>query len=219
MRDDFYYEFSYDSKYCYKDTHVLKNKLNIRDDEELSDAEREITSIRAAQILAEGIEGGFDYSSYKRLHKKLFGEIFDWAGKIRTVNISKGNKFCLYEYIDDHMEKLFEELKSENYLTGYKDKETIAKRLAYYLGELNAIHPFREGNGRVQRIFLELLATDLGWEINFDIITNEEMLKASDQSFRGDFSHMEKLILSALQNIKWDRGKTCLDRWEEKKKS
>lgn len=96
------------------------------------------------------------------------------------------------------MEELFKEVKAEKYLNIYNDKETISKRLAYYLGELNAIHPFREGNGRVQRIFIELLSSDLGFEMDFEVIDTNEMLKASAESFRGDFKHMEALVLSAI---------------------
>lgn len=197
----YYYEFDYDSKYCYDNSHVLRNKLNIRDEEELVKAEREITSIRAAQILAEGMGGVFDYEAYKRLHGKLFGEIFDWAGEIRHVNIAKGNKFCLYEYIDDHMIKLFEELKNESYLKDIVDEELIGKRLAYYLGELNAIHPFREGNGRSQRLFIELLANHVGYDVDFDLIDNKRMLIASAQSFYGDYREMEGLIIHAMRKI------------------
>ncbi|HKK95598.1 MAG TPA: Fic family protein [Anaerovoracaceae bacterium] len=197
----YYYEFDYDSKYCYDNSHVLRNKLNIKDEGKLASAEREITAIRGAQILAEGIEGVFDYAAYKGLHKKLFGEIFDWAGVIRHVNIAKGNKFCLYEYIDEHMFNLFEELKNENYLRDLKDEKLIGKRLAYYLGEINAIHPFREGNGRTQRLFIELLANDVGYYVDFDLIYNQRMLIASAQSFYGDYREMEGLIIHAMRKI------------------
>lgn len=85
------------------------------------------------------------------------------------------------------------ELKAENYLA-QQDKDTIAKRLAYYLGDLNTIHPFREGNGRVQRLFIEELASRAGYFVDFSGVSAEEMIKASDKTFHYDYEMMEEII-------------------------
>lgn len=148
MMSEYYYEYEQDNYYCYPNSSVLKNKLNIRDADELKSAEREITSLRTAQAILNRIEGNFDFEHLKKIHYFLFGDIYEWAGKIRTVNISKGNQFCLYEYIQDQLDEIFMKLCRENYLKDCNEKIEIAKRLAYYLGEINSIHPFREGNGR-----------------------------------------------------------------------
>lgn len=177
---------------------VLKNKLNIRDADELKSAEREITSLRTAQAILNRIEGNFDFEHLKKIHYFLFGDIYEWAGKIRTVNISKGNQFCLYEYIQDQMHEIFMKLCRENYLKDYSEKIEIAKRLAYYLGEINSIHPFREGNGRAQRMFIEHLAAALGYQLDFVKISSEEMLEASARSFVIDYEMMEELMVRAL---------------------
>ena len=89
---------------------------------------------------------------------------YEWAGEIRTVNISKGNRFCRCDYIEPQINKLLSKLKDENCLKDY-DKEKVAERLAYYLGEINVIHPFREGNGRTQRLFIEHIADSLGYSL------------------------------------------------------
>lgn len=201
MQDTYYYEYEQDCYYCYPNSFVLKNKLNIIDADELQAAEREVTSLRTAQAMVEKIDGRFDFSHLKKIHRFLFGDIYEWAGKTRTVNISKGNQFCLCEYIQEQMEEVFKKLKGEYYLQNCKSKNEIAQRLAYYLGEINSIHPFREGNGRAQRMFMDHLVASLGYQLDFMKIKNEEMFEASVKTFDLDYRMMEELILRALSNI------------------
>lgn len=198
MDGNYSYEYEYDSYYCYLNSYVLKNKLNIENAEELVKAEREITSIRTAQALLNRIEGNFDFEHLKKIHQFLFGDIYEWAGKVRTVNISKGNQFCRCEFIQDQMDVIFNNLREEDYLRKYTDKEKIAKKLAYYLGEINAIHPFREGNGRCQRMFIEHLCYLAGYRLDFIKITEKEMLEASVKAFDLEYDMMEQLISEAL---------------------
>ena len=198
MAAEYYYEYEQDNFYCYPGTYVLKNKLNILDQNELKIAEREITSLRTAQALTTRIEGCFDFKHLAQIHHFLFGDIYEWAGTIRTVNISKGNQFCLCQFIQEQMDEIFIKLKKENYLRDYKNKDDVAKRLAFYLGEINSIHPFREGNGRAQRMFIEYLAAFLGYRLDFMKITSSEMLEASVRSFMLDYTLMEELIIRAL---------------------
>lgn len=88
-------------------------------------------------------------------------------------------------------------LEKENYLENL-NIEMLAERLAYYIGEINAIHPFREGNGRTQRMFIECLALKNGFSLDFAKISNEEMLEASVQTFNLEYKLMSKLLLRAL---------------------
>lgn len=192
------YEYEWDSFYCYPKSNVLKNKLNIKDAEELRTAEREITALKTSQAMINRIKGKFDFPHLKKIHYFLFCDIYDWAGEIRTVNISKGNQFCRCDYIEEQMNNLLAKLKSENYLKNL-DKENAAKRLAYYLSEINVIHPFREGNGRTQRLFIEHLSHSIGYQLNFMQITKEEMLEASVRSFALDYTLMEQIIYKALK--------------------
>ncbi len=200
MKGEYYYEYEQDSYYCYPNSFVLKNKLNIRNADELKSAEREITSLRTAQAILIRIEGNFDFEHLKKIHYFLFGDIYEWAGKIRTVNISKGNQFCLCEFIKDQMDDIFKKMQHENYLKDCNEKSEIARRLAYYLAEINSIHPFREGNGRAQRMFVEHLAASLGYQLDFMKISSEEMLEASAKSFVLDYEMMEELMLRALSD-------------------
>lgn len=193
-----YYEWENDNYYCYPGSNVLKNKFNITDEEELKDIERQITSVRTAQILKDPIKGLFDEEHLKAIHKHLFQDLYTWAGEFRKVNISKGNPFCLFPYISEQLHNLFKELKSEAYLSLLNEND-LAARLAYYLGELNAIHPFREGNGRTQRIFIQELALKNGYILDFSKVNHKDMIKASVQSFALNYGPMKEIIKNSLR--------------------
>ena len=155
------YEYERDDYYCYPNSPVLKNELGINNEKELAEAEREITSLKIAKLNNEPLEGELNFDYVKRIHRYLFDGIYEWAGEVRRTDISKGNIFCQHELIEVNTEALFNQLKSEGFLVGL-DEEDIVIKLAYYLGDLNTIHPFREGNGRVQRLFIRELASRAG---------------------------------------------------------
>ena len=110
---DYYYEYNRDDTYCYPDSFVLKNKMNIIDETELKIAEREITVIRLAEILETPIKGKFDFKHFKAIHQYLFADIYIWAGKTRTVDIAKGNLFCRSEFIEEQATELFAKLHEQ----------------------------------------------------------------------------------------------------------
>lgn len=195
---DYYYEYEKDNFYCYPNTYVLKNKLNIKDSEKLKIAERKITALRTAELMQNPPIAEFNFDFLKQIHKALFGAIYDWAGKVRTVNISKGNAFCMCDFIESQMNEVMQKLKNENYLSNLS-KEKLSERLAFYLGEINAVHPFREGNGRTQRLFIQFLAQTNGFKLDFSKITNEQMLEASVQTFTCEYKLMTELIFQAME--------------------
>jgi cell filamentation protein len=194
MSSSYEYSYEWDQRYCYPHSNVLINKLGIRDAEKLQIAEREITSLRIANAKINVIKGNFDLLHLRKIHKYIFGDIYEWAGEIRWVNIAKGNMFCNYEFIEQNADQLFTKLKKENYLKDASADE-IPIRLAHYLGEINALHPFREGNGRVQRLFIEYLAENAGYRVDFSEVTDKEMIKASAASFLCDYSKMNELFI------------------------
>ena len=146
MNHDYSYDYEWDSEYCYPESNVLINKLNIQAAEDLSVAEREITAIRLAIAKATPIKGNFDLKHLQKIHKAIFGDVYSWAGKLRHVNIAKGNQFCLAMNLETYAANLFRKLENEHFLIGYNG--SVPHRLAYYLSEINVLHPFREGNGR-----------------------------------------------------------------------
>lgn len=193
MGSSYDYSYEWDKRYCYPHSNVLINKLGITDAQRLHVAEREITSLRLANAKINVISGHFDLNHLRKIHKYIFGDIYKWAGKIRQVNIAKGNMFCSYEYISTNADALFIKLKNENYLKGAPLNE-VALRLSYYLGEINALHPFREGNGRTQRLFIEYLAEQAGYSVDFSQVTDKQMIEASAASFLCDYSKMDEIF-------------------------
>ncbi|WP_303864448.1 Fic family protein [Alkalibaculum bacchi] len=188
-----YYEYEWDNKYCYPNSYVLRNKLNIKDEDHLEEVERQITAIKILDLKMKVVKGNMDVKHLKDIHKHIFRDLYDWAGETRTVDISKGTQFCNYMFVDKLLQELFENLKHENYLIGVSI-DSVIKRLSYYLGELNAIHPFREGNGRTQRVFVEYLAQIAGYYVDFSDITEQEMIDASLDSFMKDYVKMENIF-------------------------
>lgn len=186
--------------YCYANSRVLKNKLGITDGDELHDEERNLSNLRNKELMQSPIIGNFDLKHLQAIHKYLFQDIYDWAGEIRTVDIAKGTLFCRLFAIEPESERIFGELKSEKYLRGLSVGD-FAKRLAYYLAEINALHPFREGNGRTQREFIRQLAFQNNYFLSYAGITQDEMVEASVASFKMDYAPFEQMILSHLRSF------------------
>ena len=167
------------SIYCYRDTNVLKNKLNIKDNELLKAAEEEITSIKQMELLKNPIKGNFSKTHLMNIHKFIFDDIYPFAGKIRREQISKANTmFYPPNLIDRELNKLFAKIKEKN-MVKETDKEKIFDNLAYVMAELNIIHPFREGNGRCIREFVRLMSKRAGYNLNWGNAKKEQLLEAS----------------------------------------
>lgn len=180
-----------DDPYTYENSTVLLNKLDLRDQSELDDFEAEISSARANEPLP---EGKFDFLHYCAVHHHLFQDVYEWAGTPRTVRISKlGNPFCFPEHIDAQADKLFADLKSRNYLKNLPTKE-FAESAAHFLAELNAIHAFRDGNGRAQLTFFALLADQAGHALDLEKLQADAMLDAMIASFDGDETELAAVI-------------------------
>ena len=155
-----------DETYCYPGTDVLRNKAEITDANELDAYEGELSTLRSIEILENPLAGQFDLALLQRIHFALFQDVYDWAGKIRTVDISRGNsRFANVRFIESAANELFNQLARENWLKEL-DASTLSAGLAHYLSEINALHPFREGNGRVQRIFISNLSQAAGYQLD-----------------------------------------------------
>lgn len=180
--------------YTYKNSTVLKNKLDLQIQTDLDAFEAEISSARAEEPLP---EGALDFKHYCAIHRHLFQDVYDWAGQPRTVRIAKGgNPFCFPENIPNQATSLFEELRQAGYLRNLEARE-FSHRAAHFLTELNAIHAFREGNGRSQLSFLALLADNAGHTLNLDRLDPGEMLAAMIASFDGD----EGKLVAVIQQL------------------
>ena len=167
------------SIYCYPDSNVLKNKLNIRDNKLLKTAEEEITLIKQMELLKNPIKGNFTKAHLMNIHKFIFEDIYLFAGKIRREQISKADTmFYPPNLINRELDKVFAKIKEKNMLKE-TDEDKVFDNLAYVMAELNIIHPFREGNGRSIREFIRLMAKRMGYDLNWGNVDKEELLEAS----------------------------------------
>lgn len=179
--------------YLYPDTDVLINKFNITNAQALQDVEAVFFALQHHAPLP---KGHFDYSHLKAIHHHYFKDIYDWAGKERTVDIAKENSYFAHvQYIEKEINKIFSQLKADHYL---KDNNFtgFCKKLAYYFNEINACHPFREGNGRTLRTYCDLLAENAGYELDWGKISIDEYLKANILGFNGNYQAMEDIFLT-----------------------
>jgi len=182
--------------YCYLGTSVLVNKLNITDESVLEDAERDITNSTISNIEYQAPPYNMDY--FKKLHTQLFSVLYDWAGCIRIVDISKGGtRFCNCSRVAPESEKLFLLLAKDNWLQNLPKNELCSKLAEYYC-EFNMIHPFREGNGRVQRVFFEHLALSVGYELDWSDITQQEWIDANIDGVNVNYAPMDAIFQRVL---------------------
>lgn len=192
------YDVAHDH-YCYADSNVLKNLLNIKDYARFEEAERAITNHTFA--LVQYSDPPYDLNHFKSIHKTLFAPLYEWAGEIRNVDISKGGtRFCTWTRIEPEINKLFKGLGRENWLQGL-EREDLCSKLAEYYCEFNMIHPFREGNGRVQRIFFEHLAALSGYQLNWTHINKPEWIQANIDGRDVDYTAMEIIFKRILKPL------------------
>ena len=188
------------SAYCYKGTNVLINLLNIRDNKTLQRAESRIVATKLFELRKNEMIGNFDVEHFIKIHKFLFEDIYPFAGKFRTENIAKGYfSFAEWEYIDTELRKLLEKLHKSNLLKNDTRAELI-KDLAYYLAELNVLHPFREGNGRTIREFIRELAYKNGYLLDLQKVEPSEVYDAFLKSVI-DTTDLENVIDRCLIKI------------------
>ncbi|QFT68628.1 Fic family protein [Labrenzia sp. ac12] len=181
---------------CYPGTHVLRNIPDIQDQDELDEFEQLMFDSRAQEDLP---EGNFDFKHYKSLHRHFFQDVYEWAGECRKIRTGKGqNWFCYPEYIEKQANRLFQQLADREFLANEADEDAFAESAAWFLAEINAIHAFREGNGRIQLVFLTMLARNAGFELNEDNLRPEEFLNAMIRSFDGELAPLTAEIRRLL---------------------
>ena len=179
---------------CYDGTVCLINKFNIRDEKKLAMMEADITLAKTMELVKNPIQGNFDFTHYKAIHKFLFEDLFDWAGQIRTVDMSKkGTRFVKAAEIEPLAESCFNRFKKNNFFVGYPFDDFIPAIVDFYC-TTNLLHPFREGNGRTQKIFVNQLAEHAGYHIHFSTMDADELMIATIYAAQGIVDQLEKLF-------------------------
>lgn len=195
--------------YLYPGTPVLANKFGIKNQRQLERTESFFFLLRSSSVP----EGKFDYDHLKSIHRHLFSDVFEWAGEERAIDIAKDNSYFAHSsYIKSSLDKLFSELRKENYLKELAQLY-FCERLSYYFNEMNAVHPFREGNGRTQRAFWGALAEKAGYHLDWTTVNREEYIFANKVGFlHANYLPMEKLFLGMVTPLR--QSLSGLSQWK-----
>ncbi|MBU2768556.1 cell filamentation protein Fic [Acidithiobacillus ferrivorans] len=188
-------------------TGVLKNIFGIANAQELEKTEASLAYGRSLNLdIGVPPVPPFDMDHLKAIHKHLFQDVYSWAGEIRIIDISKGHtRFASAIAIDSAGTKLFREMGNEDWFKG-RNRRDFADRAGHYLGEINVLHPFRDGNGRAQRYFMAQIGSWCGHPIVLGKIPVEKNIEASIAAYNGDSSPLADLIFSARPSVQRSRG-------------
>lgn len=189
-----------DDPYVYPGTDVLRNMRGIRDGDELERFETRLTYLRGLQLASDPLVGKYDLSHLRAFHGYLFAGLYEWAGELRTVVLAKTDLFCLPEHIESYGAEIFGKLAEEDWLRGL-GRESFIDRLAHYLGDVNALHPFRDGNGRAQRAFFAQLAADAGFQLDWQLVDPQRNTDASVAAMQGGEAPMRSLLDEIVKSI------------------
>jgi len=180
---------------CYEGTTVLINKFGLRDGQTLAEVEAVVVPAKAAMWETQPLCETFDLEHYKAIHRWLFEDLYEWAGQIRTVDLSKkGTLFCPAKEIDYVSQAVFARLKAEKFLVGLPKPEFIMQLTDFYQ-RTNELHPFREGNGRTQRVFLSQLCRHAGYHLDFSKLDTDLLMIATIQASQS----MDALLKQVLE--------------------
>lgn len=182
----------------YPDGSCLVNYFNITDRPELKKVENFFVNVRTAALLASPPDMRPSFTFLQTLHETLFSDIYPSAGMIRTASSSSRNaSFCRPEFIEENARLLFDKLAGDNYLKDKADRDEFLDDLAYYMGELEVLHPFRDGNMRVIMLFTRRLIRDAGYEADWESCDTDRMLEASVAAIDGDYP----LLIDVLDQL------------------
>ena len=186
--------------YLYPELNVMRNRLGIRQAERLAQAAYEFTALRAATLSLGPLLHGLPHLC--AIHQHLYQDIFDWAGDIREMDIYQGDtRFCHFAYIEKEGNALMQDLEEEGYLVGL-EKADFINRLSHYYCEINVLHPFRIGNGIVQRIFFEQLAIHAGYQLDWRGIDPEAWAQANQSGAMGDLSALNTIFSKVVSEAR-----------------
>ncbi len=184
---------------CYPGSTVLVNKFGLTDKNKLDIVERQIVLLKGTEIERNAVFENVDFNYYKSIHKHLFEDIYDWAGTVRTINISKkGTVFSKHDNIEEIGQLKFKRLVGLSYLNNM-DEINFFNELTGLYNELNMLHPFREGNGRTLRLFITLLVRNTGRDISFADCDNDLLMIATIKAAQGDLSLLKSIFESIVK--------------------
>jgi cell filamentation protein len=186
-------------------TGIFRNRLGLNDRTALAAAEKTLTTVRLDQLKRRRLPGNYDLEHLRVFHWTIFQDVYPWAGQLRTVLIVKaGASFCLPHQIVDTAAEVFARLADDRYLRG-RGRDTFLDGLTALLVEINALHPFREGNGRTQRAFLSQLARDAGYRLRWEHVDRDANIDAARAAADGDLAPMRTLLDPVVERVRQRR--------------
>lgn len=196
------YEASDDA--MYPGTVVLRNKLGIRNQKELDEAEAAIVLLATYELGQNPLpetDAGPDFDYLLMIHRELFRDVYEWAGQVRVIDISKGTtRFANCRQILSEGQKLTKTLAAEDWLVGLELNQFV-EHMAFFMGELNVLHPFRDGNGRALREYVRYLSARAGHPLTWDGVTSQEMIDASISAYHGHAKPLADILLRQINRV------------------
>lgn len=192
------YSINSTTDHCYPGTTCLINKLDIRDEKALADVEASVVYGKISLLEQQPIQGNFDFGHYKRIHQFLFCDLYDWAGQIRTIDLSKkGTAFVRAGEIEECATACFTRL--HNFCADGLSKHDLATALADFYDTINMLHPFREGNGRTQRVFFTQWVSHLGYDLHMSAVDSDDFMIATIYAAQGVQDPLIEIFESILR--------------------
>lgn len=182
---------------CYPGTSVLVNKLGIQNQDQLDENETLIVGVKSLQFELAPFPEPLDFDYYKKLHRFLFDELYEWAGTVRSIDLSKQHtRFCPASEIESLAGRMFSRIEQMDFLCGLPRNDFIAELTDFY-SSVNYLHPFREGNGRIQRLYFRQLAQRAGYKLDFAAVDSDRMMIATIHAASG----VEETLRSLFDEI------------------
>ena len=185
---------------CYEGTDIYINYFGLRDQELLDEIETLIVGVRMAEIMIGKREWTFNFEHLKAIHAHLFDDIYAFAGEIRYIAITKRTVFCLPQYIQQVAAEIFDKLRDYHYLR-HQEHEEFVDNLAYFMAEVHALHPFRDGNTRTMRLFFYQLCYSAGWLMDLPNTVDKRLLEADIAALEGDYQPLIGILHEAIRAL------------------
>ena len=191
------YSIEASSDGCYEGTTCLINKLNIRDEELLKKTESAITLAKISYLNLNPLPGAYDFAHYRAIHRFLFEDLYEWAGELRTANLSKkGTAFMAADRIEAAANACFDRIAKLDFAA--MERGERIEELADFYSTLNMIHPFREGNGRTQRLYFTQWLRHLGYDVDFSRVDPDVFLFATIHAAQGILDDLKGIFEELL---------------------
>jgi cell filamentation protein len=189
------YRYEPPDNYCCPGTDVLINKFDIGSGKKLRIVERKFTAARLFELGNSPLRGRFGFTHLKKIHAYIFQDLYDWARKPRAAGFlaSAGRLFCRGEYIDSNAAEIFGKLQGEKLLRNLPQADFVS-RLACFMGEVNALHPLREGNGRAAREFWRELSLKAGYVLDWGSTDKQELFAADVAAYDKEYAPLTAIL-------------------------